>query len=397
MKIYNVGFIVKNDSKDPSKIRIVSDISFYEIDFEAYGINFEDRYNINNSCCEIHDKDILKILDELQFFVDSIHTIIYKQIEDEHGNLYAKELLTGLLFPLAIAINSHTNYLYNNDGYNKQIKQIQDYEYDTMAKTKYVVVSNQIASKNMIDEYKRKFLLKGKIKKLYNENVFQKEIIEKKEKTFEKQNEHTKLMEDIELLLELLKKQNPKAYSKLKEEYKKIKNGKDDTLVAIEPTIEDFKRLVSKIKLYSTAGEDLPNYLSNIIEDYYVKMVTNNLSDKDLSIDDLDNIIEMFLISKDDYEINMQRQILKQISMLYLFVIKSNINNININKLNNSYFKDNLKTILLNVLALNDIEIIKNTPNVNFDDNITVESIFNMIKEFEFNKVDKEKVKNLIK
>ena len=74
--------------------------------------------------------------------------------EDKNGILYAKELLTGLLFPLAIDVNSHTNYLYNNDGYNKQIKQIQDYEYDTMAKTKYVVVSNQIASKNMIDEYK---------------------------------------------------------------------------------------------------------------------------------------------------------------------------------------------------------------------------------------------------
>jgi len=397
MKIYNVGFIVKNDSKDPSKIRIVSDISFYEIDFEAYGINFEDRYNINNSCCKIHDKDILKILDEPQFFVDSIHTIIYEQIEDEHGNLYAKELLTGLLFPLTIDINSHTNYLYNNDGYNKQIKQIQDYEYDTMAKTKYAVVFNQVASKNMIDEYKRKILLRGKIKKLYNENVFQKEIVKKKEKVLEVQNEHTKLMEDIELLLQLLKKQNPKAYSKLKEEYKKIKNGKDDTLVAIEPTIEDFKRLVSKIKLYSVVDEDLPNYLSNIIEDYYVKMVNNELNNKDLSINDLDNITEMFLISKDDYEIKIQRHIIKKICILYLFVIKSNINNINVNKLNESYFKDNLKTILLHILALNDIKIIKNAPNVNFDDNITVESIFNMIKEIEFNKLDKEKVKNLIK
>ena len=76
MKIYNVGFIVENDSKDPSKIRIVSTMPFYEIDFESYGINFEDRYNINNSCCEIHDKDILKILDEPPFFVYSIHKIL---------------------------------------------------------------------------------------------------------------------------------------------------------------------------------------------------------------------------------------------------------------------------------------------------------------------------------
>jgi len=266
-----------------------------------------------------------------------------------------------------------------------------------MAKTKYAVVFNQVASKNMIDEYKRKILLRGKIKKLYKKNVFQKEIVKKKEKVLEVQNEHTKLMEDIELLLQLLKKQNPKAYSKLKEEYKKIKNGKDDTLVAIEPTIEDFKRLVSKIKLYSVVDEDLPNYLSNIIEDYYVKMVNNELNNKDLNINDLDNITEMFLISKDDYEIKIQRHIIKKICILYLFVIKSNIDNINVNKLNESYFKDNLKTILLHILALNDIKIIKNAPNVNFDDNITVESIFNMIKEIEFNKLDKEKVKNLIK
>ena len=50
--------------------------------------------------------------------------------------------------------------------HNKQIKQIQDYGYNTMAKTKYIVVHNQIASKNMINEYKRKFLLKRKIKNL---------------------------------------------------------------------------------------------------------------------------------------------------------------------------------------------------------------------------------------
>lgn len=395
MKVYYVGFIIKNDSNNLSKVKIITTLPIEETPFYAIeGIN----NGLPNLSCsrfgEITDEIVLKYLNDTEFYVtNNFLKIIYEKIEDENGNLYAKELLTGLLFPFTGDDNSTINY--SNDG--KEIKRIWTRSDDNMAKIKYTVVMNQVASKNMIDEYKRKILLRGKIKKLYNENVFQKEIVKKQEKVFESQNEHTKLMEDIELLLELLKKQNPNAYSKLKEEYKKIKNGKEDTLVAIEPTVEDFKRLVSKIKLYSTVGEDLPNYLSNIIEGYYVKMVTNTISDKDLSIDDLDGIIEMFLISKDDYEINMQRQILKQISILYLFVIKSNIDNININKLNNSYFKDNLKTILLNILALNDMEIIKNAPNINFDDNITVESIFNMIKEIEFDKLDKEKIKNLIK
>lgn len=395
MKIYHVGFIVENDSNDLSKIKIITTLPIEETPF--YEINGINNGLPNLSCShfgEITNEIVLKYLNDTEFYVTNNHsTIIFEEFVDENGNLYAKELLTGLLFPYTIEDHSTINY--SNDG--KIIKRIWTRSDNNMAKIKYTVVWNQVASKNMIDEYKRKILLRGKIRKLYNENVFKKEIIKKQEKELKKQNEHTKLMEDIELLLELLKKQNPKVYSKLKEEYKKIKNGKDDTLVAIEPTIEDFKRLISKIKLYSTVGEDLPNYLSNIIEDYYVKMITNNLSDKNLSIDDLDDIIEMLLISKDDYEINMQRQILKQISMLYLFVIKSNINNININKLNNSYFKDNLKTILLSILTLNDMEIIKNIPDINFDDNITVESIFNMIKEIEFNKADKEKVKNLIK
>ena len=396
MKIYHVGFIVENDSNDLSKIKVITTLPISETPFKP-------SYECNGlptlwpGYGNITDKTILKYLDDTMFYIsDNCSTIIYERFEDQNGNLYAKELLTGLLFPFTSDDNSATNYSLNDNMIEKNWSHTDD----NMAKTKYTVVFNQIASKNMIDEYKRKILLRGKIKKIYNENVFQKEIVKKQEKELQKQNEHTKLMEDIELLLELLKKQNQKAYSKLIEEYKKIKNSKDDTLVAIEPTIEDFKGLISKIKLHLMIEKDfkdLSSYLLNAIENYYSKMVNNELSDKDLSINDLDGIIEMFLISKDDYEINMQRQILKHISMLYLFVIKSNIDNININKLNNSYFKDNLKTILLNILGLNEIEIIKNAPNVNFDDTVTVESIFNIIKEIEFDKLDKEKVKNLIK
>jgi hypothetical protein len=395
MKIYYVGFIIENDSNDLSKIKVITTLPINETPFFATeGVN-NGLPNLRYSHFgEITDETILKYLNDTEFYAtNKFPKIIYEQIEDENGNIYAKELLTGLLFPFTGDDNSTINY--SNDG--KEIKRIWTHSDDNMAKTKYTVVMNQVASKNMINEYKRKILLRGKIVKLYDENVFKKQIIEKRKKILETQNEHTKLMEDIELLLELLKKQNKKVYLKLKDEYKKIKNGKEDTLVAIEPTIEDFKRLISKIKLYSGVGEDLTNYLSNIIEDYYVKMVTNTISDEDLSVNDLDNIMEMFLISKDDYDIRIQRGILKEISMLYLFVVKSNIENININKLNNSYFKDNLKTILLNILVLNDMEIIKNAPGVNFDDNITVESIFNMIKEIEFDKTNKEKVKNLIK
>lgn len=393
MKIYHVGFIAENESNDLSKIKITTTLPISETPFkpnhECNGLpTLSPGYGM------ITDKTILKYLDDTPFYISGNYsTIIYEIFEDINGNLYAKELLTGLLFPFTSDDNSTTNYSLNDNMIEKNWSHTDD----NMAKTKYTVIFNQVASKNMINEYKRKIVLRGKIVKLYDENVFQKEIFEKRKKILETQNEHTKLMEDIELLLELLKKQNKKIYLKLKDEYKKIKNGKEDTLVAIEPTVGDFKRLLSKIKLYSTVGEDLPNYLSNIINDYYVKMISNTIKNEDLSINDLDNIMELFLISKDDYEIKMQRHIIKKISILYLFVIKSNMDNIDTNKLNESYFKDNLKTILLHILALNDIEIIKNVPNVNFDDNITVESIFNMIKEIEFFKTDKDRVKNLIK
>ena len=397
MKIYEVGFITENDSNDLSKIKLITTLPIDKTPFnennEYTGLPTLRR----SSFKEITDETILKYLNDISFYITNNHsTIIYEKFEDENGNSYAKEILTGLLFPLTLDDNSTTNYTQNDDIINKVWTRTDD----NMAKIKYTVVFNQIASKNMIDEYQRKILLRKKIKKLYNENVFQKEIVKKKEKVLETQNEHTKLMEDIELLLELLKKQNQKAYSQLKEEYKKIKNGKDDTLVAIEPTIGDFKRLISKIKLHLMIEKDfkdLPSYLSNIIENYYIKMVSNSINDEDLSVNDLDSIMEIFLSSKDDYEIKIQRHIIKKICILYLFVIKSNIDNINVNKLNESYFKDNLKTILLHILALNDMEIIKNAPSVNFDDNITLESVFNMIKDIEFNKHDKEKVKNLIK
>lgn len=413
MKTYYYSPVVKNQSKDLSKFVIysytmpgVTPGNISRILTKLSPENFEYlKSNLgkwNRSYDPISDKTLIEIFDKLErFFKPEIYIetyIIFEIIQDEDENLYGKELLTGMLFP--VLTDSQCDYFYNYNE-DERITCRLTSKHNNFLKLNYVISDCDVATQNQIEKYigKKNNRFKRKIQKLYKANVFKKEVIQKKEKVFEKQNQHTKLMEDIELLLELLKKQNQKAYSKLMEEYKNAKNRRDDTLVSIEPTIEDFKSIISKIKLYLILGDfkDLPSSLSNTIESYYLKLVNNELNNQDLSIDDLDNITEMFLISKDDYEIDIQRKILKNISMLYLFVVKSNVDSIDINKLNESYFKDNLKTILLNIIVLNEMEIIKNIPNVSFEYNISVESVFNIIKEIEFYKTDKDKVKNLIK
>jgi len=83
--------------------------------------------------------------------------------------------------------------------------------------------------------------------------------------------------------------------------------------------------------------------------------------------------------------------------MLYLLVAKANINNINIEDLKESYFSKNLKTIILCMFVLCENGVITKPINITSSDNVTVESVIEVIKQIKFNQQEKEKIKNFIK
>lgn len=114
---------------------------------------------------------------------------------------------------------------------------------------------------------------------------------------------------------------------------------------------------------------------------------------KELNITDIDSLVEMILKSKDDYTIIDQRIILKKLSLLYVLIIKDNINNIDSSNLENSYFKENIKSIILSINELSENNIIEEA-SLDFSKLYSIEETLEIIKNINFKGKD---IKKLIK
>lgn len=417
MKIYYVGCLYENSSTDYSKFVVNSNIGTFDtknlnriylkIDYEDFDYLISNLRHHRTIFEGIDDKRLIRILNKsnLNLFrgYASFSSLIFEIIESQDGTKYGKELLTGLFFPLEL--NPQTKYFYGRNG-AINLEMEKTYIDDNIARFRYILSINEVASLNKINQYKSKSKsdLNDFIKNLtnkYNENVFKKQIIEKEIEPLKEQNILTKLMEEIEYLLQLLKKYNVELYNKISLEYKKLLSDSNDSLVATNPSKKELENFLANVKLTLLVNENKKDSLSEYLTDaavrYLNKLNSNELSNEDLNINDIDTLTEMFLSNKDDYTAIDQRNILIKFSMLYLFITKANINNVNIEDLKESYFSENLKTIILCMLVLCEKGLITTPINITSNDNITIESVFNMIKEIEFHKVDKEKIKNLIK
>lgn len=358
----------------------------------------------------ITDKDFVKILKKIdnEFNVvineSLMAEIIYELIEDINGILYGKEIITGLLFPLGSKFTTEYTIVKGVRRGDYNIVKKETTVIDTnIARFSFILRMDQVASKLMIDDYKREHdnnTFKKLIQDKFDSLVYKNEITPKEDETLETQNELTKIMEDTEFLLNILKKYSNELYIKYESEYKKICYGTGKNLVYTTPAKCELLNLISNIKLQLLVKKEncdnFSDYLISIANKYFEKMLTNNLTVNDLNINNLDSITGMFLKQKDEYSIQDQRKILRRISMLYLFVTKNNIDNLSIEQLEKSYFKDNIKSIFINILKLSEDNFFTNNIEINFDENISIEYIFSLIKELEFNK-NLDENKKLIK
>ncbi len=74
-----------------------------------------------------------------------------------------------------------------------------------------------------------------------------------------------------------------------------------------------------------------------------------------------------------------------------------NIVSIDIRILENSYFKDNIKSIILGIKRLQEIGILESNINLYLDKDISTINVVNIIKELKVKKIDLEESKKLIK
>lgn len=83
--------------------------------------------------------------------------------------------------------------------------------------------------------------------------------------------------------------------------------------------------------------------------------------------------------------------------MIYLFEVMENKDKIDIRILENSYFKDNIKSIILGIKRLQEIGILESNINLYLDKDISTINVVNIIKELKVKKIDLEESKKLIK
>lgn len=385
------------------------------LDSKDYNIilNFLEEQTKKLDTFEIKNKKILDIIEKFHKISNlSIVNIIYEEVKGSDGRYFAKEIHTGLIFPIYI-VSENSTIIYEccgNFAGKISYNFLQHPNYDLL---QCYCGKGGIADNNEVLEYleqfKTGFRKKRKkeefrtlIQTLYNKNVLNGKI-EFKEKftpTFESKNKENEVMENIEYLLSILRGNNPELYTKYNTEYQNLLNSNGpltlspislSTLITLENSIE------LSISLNKRNANNIIEYLNNLIIEYLSNFLTDNDKTTDITLQELDNINETFLKSQGNYNMQMQRLILRKLSFAFLLEVKENINSITKEDLSNSYFSQNIKSIITVIKSLVYEGIISVNVPIDFVNNLSISNILNIIKNIQFNKFDNEKANELIK
>ena len=439
------GRVIPKKAIKPVEVRLVyrygtfskiNDKDFANIDSEDKVILTDYLKSLSNKITEyetfqIDDEEIIKILNKeysnTQHYYSANSTyeeIIYERVEDQEGNIYAKELLTGSLFPIECDGTIETK-VYTIKRLVTNGRSIADYcdlaissdsNHVNYARIEKIVTDYKIASPKDVENYKTQFdggfrLQKAKEKFLRKiredsmSNTLDSEVevypIKPKKKEKRKreiQNTTTKCMENIEYLIQKLKKVNPAKAKEFSEEYDHALNIEDimqnkmiseAALIALEAKLE-FELMFSKGENTSLADK-----IEDLKREYLSHFVSETQNKTSITLDDLDKLMELFLKTKDNYSILEQRKILRNFASLYALEVKENESEVTVERLQDSYFEDLKKSILLFINALVESGYVKDNIITELTDTENTEEILNLIKNLEFKKMSLKDAKGL--
>ena len=395
----------------------------------AYSIGSKLKSMEEDDSFEIRDPEIIAILDreykELVHDYDGISSrdeIIYEKVSDEEGNIYGREILTGSLFPIAsdTSIDVKEYEVEKNQAWSNEIDFTltitQNFKHRNYARLETILVDNEVASPNEIEEYKTRFdtgfrhekkkeEFLRRIRENSNTNTLIDEVEvsvikpkKKEKKQRETQDNTTKVMESIEYLIRKLKKINPEKAKEFNEKYEAALNEEDIlskrsislvTLISIEASLE--------FELMFTKGENttLTGKLEELKKEYLTYFVTDSKAKTKITLDDLDKLMELFLKTKDNYSLIEQRKILRNFASVYMLEVKENESEVTLKRLEDSYFEDLKKSIMICIDALIENGFVESNMIAELSKEETTEEVLNLIRSLEFNKLSKEQVKEL--
>jgi len=347
------------------------------------------------------------------------YPIIYEIVNDEFGNTYGKEIISGLIFPISFPEDNKTTYEIKDKSYKYvsyiehklYIEETPKYNHPNYQQISNIITNQEYANELDLENYKNRFTnsfnhkqkLKKHLKKLsssYKTNIFniKPTINEKKSPTLE-QDDTIKIMENIEYLLIKLANHNKQLYNKYKLEYQTLISD-DNHLKIIPMDIKTLKILENKleIELTDTKGNasNIIEYLSNLKQEYLINFLTNNEKKSNITIDEIDKLYEKFLLISNNYSLSSQRKIFRDFALIYLLEIKENITYINQLELTKSYFSKLLKSIIIVINSLNNLDVIEPI-SIDLFNQVTLENIISIISSIQFKKYQSEEVKELIK
>ena len=398
----------------------LEDIEFFDIGYDIKKLSRKDIYNASRIKDYKFRQEVLDSFNDyfaskiLNIYYEIISTIdfdiVYEIVKDKSGNLYGKELYTGLLFPILLKSNYFIDYeiIKREDTDRKfYLKGTAKVNFDSLYKCDIFITGNQVANQNEVDEYQNKFnkgFRKEKKKKehiyfikyLYNKNVFKEDftlVDDKKEikvKELEKENIETSLMEEIEYNLINLKSIDNNLYNEYRSKYEKLLNSfiNKENLALLLGEIE-FSLIFRKQSV-----DNILEIIRDLKHEYLDNFINKENKKTDLNLKKLDKINELFLKVKDKYDYKSQRDVLNNLSFLYLMEVIENIDTLDINDLNNSYFKTHLKSIIIWIKLLIDYDIIKCSYIISLRDEINIDIVIDIIKNIKFNNND-DKIKKI--
>ena len=382
---------------------------------------------------KVNNKDIISILETMLsdcIIIDKDNSkleIIFEEFTDVNGIIYGKELHTGLIFPLAKNVVLFPNFSEsqyriskkNSFGYDIFLQIILMYHLPTLSLCETLIRHVSVADQNEVLEYQNRFnrgfgskrrkrQFEATVRKWFNKNVYSREVVPrieepKKEESRIEQSSETKVMDNIEYLLIQLKKININLYLKYQKEYEELLNGlnQNSELRVIPPTLLAFYSLEASIEvdLFSVKNnaDNILEYLSNLQKEYLINTLIGSERKTSITFNELEKINELFLKAKNRYGLLEQRSVLKKIAFLYLMELIENIDNIDTFDLENSYFVDSLRTILMHIEILRELGIIKSNVLIDLNQDLSVQNILEIIKTIEFNKFSNEESLELIK
>lgn len=422
---YSIGR-VRVKKENGKNFENIDDSNSFKI---AYSIGSKLKSMEEDDSFEIRDPEIIAILDreykELVHDYDGISSrdeIIYEKVSDEEGNIYGREILTGSLFPIAsdTSIDVKEYEVEKNQAWSNEIDFTltitQNFKHRNYARLETILVDNEVASPNEIEEYKTRFdtgfrhekkkeEFLRRIRENSNTNTLIDEVEvsvikpkKKEKKQRETQDNTTKVMESIEYLIRKLKKINPEKAKEFNEKYEAALNEEDilskrsislAALISIEASLE--------FELMFTKGENttLTGKLEELKKEYLTYFVTDSKAKTKITLDDLDKLMELFLKTKDNYSLIEQRKILRNFASVYMFEVKENESEITLKRLEDSYFEDLKKSIMICIDALIENGFVESNMIAELSKEETTEEVLNLIRSLEFNKLSKEQVKEL--